>query len=119
MLCPISEDDIVSVDQPRGILFAYGTLKHSPSRAYTAAVNGEMRKHPDGYAVVRFDRPGTVHGEIIHVDKDKLREYDRRETGYTRIIVNTKDGDDAWAYQWDNEETFDKYELVPDGVWRD
>ncbi|RJX74365.1 gamma-glutamylcyclotransferase [Vibrio sinensis] len=102
-------------------IFGYGSLMNSASRQLTgqtsaavpSIIHGFRRswgKIDDSYSlsplvVARGD--GLVNGVLLKVDQKELIEFDRRERGYHRVAVMTKqiesqlmiqDEDEVWVY---------------------
>ena|SRR5579859_500385 len=98
-------------------LFVYGSLKDQKHEKDIC--QGQMRILETGYAVVRFDQPGIVVGEIHKVENfDELDKY-REGPEYERVIVRTKFGIVAWSYQYREKSKFDSHEIVKDGEWKE
>jgi len=103
-------------------IFIYGTLQGNHAKV---TCDGDIRVLPDGYAAVRFDRDGIVHGEVMYVDQHELGELDKREENgkphYERVIVRMNDGLYAYSYQFKDHvfqgKTFKTLPKVKGGHW--
>ena len=101
---------------PTHWLFTYGSLKYE-RHGFPAQARGELRQHPDGYAVARFDRNGTVSGRLEQVEDAELPKLDARESGSRRRKIEVRGGPLAWTYEYVGRD-FDSFAILSDGIWR-
>ena len=100
-------------------LFVYGTLQPGDVRWPILApfvadsgvadrVAGRVYDTGRGYPAAIFDADGTIVGRTYRLRADSLEEalavLDEEESsvpgGYTRVIVTTASGTEAWAYEY-------------------
>jgi gamma-glutamylcyclotransferase (GGCT)/AIG2-like uncharacterized protein YtfP len=69
-----------------------------------AAVAGRLYDTGLDFPAARFDRQGTIHGELVDVRAEALPVLDEIEgtahSLYGRVVVTTDAGEDAWAYEF-------------------
>jgi len=72
-----------------------------------------------GIALVRFDEPGLVRGQVRAVDSDTLAKWDGIEGIshglYQRVRITTREGVDCWAYQFNR--SVQGCQVIKSGVW--
>ena len=103
--------------EPTHWMFTYGTLKYE-RHGFPAEARGELRRHPAGYAVARFDRHGTITGRLEQVADEDLAKYDARESGYRRRKIEVRGGPLAWTYEYTGGD-FDTFPILAHGIWRE
>lgn len=100
-----------------GHLFVYGTLRPRDCRwhllepfvvddGWADSVSGQLFDTGFDYPAARFDDRGTIHGQTFALltvslvrALEVLDEVEGTVTGdYTRVVVRTARGVDAWAY---------------------
>ncbi|NVD05935.1 gamma-glutamylcyclotransferase [Vibrio sp. JPW-9-11-11] len=108
-------------------IFGYGSLMNSASRQLTGQTSTAVPSTAHGFTrywgkvddsyilspLVVDKGQGQVNGVVLEVDEQGLAEFDRRERGYHRVVINAQQldtplaltrQDTVWVYIKDNPE---------------